>query len=72
MAWDNDEDREERKEWRMDPLTETIGRVKSLEKRAENFITSDEFRPVRVLVYGLTGIILTTVIGAILAKVVMK
>lgn len=37
-----------------------------------NYITKDEFQPVKQLVYGLVGLILTAVIGAIMALVLRK
>lgn len=34
------------------------------------FVTQDQFTPVKTLVYGLTGLMLTTVVGAILMLVI--
>lgn len=36
----------------------------------EHYITIDQFTPVRNLVYGLVGLILTSVVGALVALVV--
>ncbi len=51
------------------------GRVLSdleyLKKGQSKFVTIARFRPVEVLVYGLTGLILVAVIGAVLRQVVI-
>ena len=39
-------------------------------KLDSNFVTNDRFWPVRTIVYGGAGIILTAVVGAIVAMVV--
>lgn len=36
------------------------------------YVTKDEFEPVRKLVYGLVGIILVAVVGALVGLVVMR
>lgn len=40
------------------------------DKVDHNYVTKDEFRPVKSLVYGLVGLILVSVVGALLALVV--
>lgn len=40
------------------------------EKLADKYVTKDEFDPVKRLVYGLVGLILVAVIGALLAFVI--
>jgi ABC-type phosphate transport system permease subunit len=42
------------------------------ERMEKSFVTSAEFNPVRNIVYGLVAIILVTVIGAILALVIIQ
>lgn len=42
------------------------------EKVDHNYVTKEEFRPVKQLVYGLVGLILMGVVGAILSLVVRK
>ena len=37
-----------------------------------NYITRDQFEPVKKIVYGLVGLILVAVVGALLALVVRK
>lgn len=37
-----------------------------------NYVTKDEFKPVKQLVYGFVGLVLVSVIGAIMALVVRK
>lgn len=39
------------------------------EKLDKNYVTQDEFRPVRSIVYGLVGLILTAFAGGIVAMV---
>jgi hypothetical protein len=41
-----------------------------LDKNDEDFVTRAEFWPVKTLVYGCTGLILTTVIGALIYLVI--
>lgn len=45
-----------------------IGEIK--DALAQGYVTQEEFKPVKALVYGVAGIILTAVIGAIVALVV--
>lgn len=42
------------------------------EKMDEKFVTQTEFDPIRKLVYGLVGLILTAVVGALIAMVVNR
>ena len=42
------------------------------EKRERNYVTRDQFNPVRNLIYGFTGLILTGVVIAILAMIIKK
>jgi hypothetical protein len=37
-----------------------------LEKMTANFVTQEEFWPVKVLVYGCVGLMLTSIIGSLL------
>ncbi len=37
-----------------------------------NYVTKEEFKPVKQLVYGLVALILTAVVGAIMALVIRK
>jgi len=41
-------------------------------KLDSKYVTKEEFDPIKKLVYGVTGLILTTVIGALLALVIIK
>lgn len=83
MSWDEDEDRsykerdDDRSEdsysrWKEDPITRLIYSVRNMQRDAEKYVTKEEFRPVKILVYGLTGLILTTVMGALIARVITK
>jgi len=45
---------------------------KMMEILQENFVTKDQFMPVKILVYGLTGTLLTGVITALVMHTLMK
>lgn len=47
-------------------------RLEELIRKATELVTQLEFKPVKALVYSGTGIILTTVLAAVLSKVIMK
>jgi hypothetical protein len=47
-------------------------RIKGVVVRIENFVTRDEFTPVKLLVYGYTGVLLLAVTVAIVSLVVNK
>lgn len=44
----------------------------TLEKIESTMVTKDEFAPVKMLVFGLVGLILTAVIGALVSLVVLQ
>ena len=55
------------------------GRVASAENRIDNlsiastkFITHDQFWPVKVIVFGAVGLILTAVIGSLMAAIIAR
>ena len=39
-------------------------------KLEKNYVTSEEFKPVKTIVYGMVALVLTTVVGGIVALVV--
>lgn len=46
--------------------------IDKIEKKIDNkYVTKDEFAPVKLVVYGLVGVILVAVMGAIIALVVI-
>jgi len=50
-------------------------RVNVVEIKAKldnDYVTKEEFEPVKKLVYGLVGIILLTVVGALLAVIIVQ
>lgn len=48
-------------------------KVETIEQKLEkNYVTHEEFQPVKNLVYGLVGLILTSVILALVALVIVK
>ena len=55
-----------------DTLPVLAERVNRLEQESLQWISKDEFAPVRLLVYGMTAMALTAVVGAILALVIGK
>ena len=57
-------------DWRPDVRTRLVDDVEALKRhRDEKCVTQSEFWPVKTLVYGLTGLLLMAVVGAILALV---
>lgn len=45
--------------------------VKTLNDKVDhNYVTKEEFRPVKQIVYGLVGLILVSVVGAVMALIV--
>lgn len=53
-------------------MTKLNGQVDQLIELAKEFVTTATFTPVKLIVYGLTGLILTSVFAAILAKIITK
>ena len=53
-------------------IKETLHRIEKFMERAEKkFVTMNRFNPVEKIVYGMVGVILITVVGSILSKVVL-
>lgn len=48
------------------------GVISALKDKMSNFVSKDEFSPIRALVYGMVGMALTGVLSAVLAKIVTK
>jgi hypothetical protein len=46
--------------------------VAALQEKVKNCVTRDQFSPIRNIVYGAVAVILTTVLGAIIALVVTR
>jgi hypothetical protein len=46
--------------------------INDIVKQLEKYVTLDRFNPVEKIVYGFTGIVLTTVMLAILALIIKK
>ena len=53
-------------------VTELGIKMNEQKKMLEHMVTVDQFFPVKVLVYGAAGLILTSVLGAIIALVITK
>ena len=52
-----------------DLLVRLDERTKRMEEDMRNFVTHEEFRPIKLIAYGLVSTILLSVFGAILALV---
>lgn len=49
------------------------GEITDIKKKLEtNFVTKDEFDPIRNVVYGLVGLVLTSVFVAVIGLVIIK
>lgn len=46
--------------------------IAQLIKLAETFVTKERFFIIQLLVYGFAGLMLTSVLGALIAKVIIK
>lgn len=53
-------------------LTKLNEQIAQLISMAQTYVTKERFQMVQVIVYGFAAIILTSVIGALLAKVIAK
>lgn len=56
--------------WHEDPLTRALTKLEALEERLQHFVTDEEFKPVRMIVYGMAGLILMTVLGIMIARAI--
>lgn len=54
----------------MDDLKVSVNEVKK--NTQDNFVTKAEFTPVRMVVYGLVGLLLTAVVGSLISLVVTQ
>lgn len=51
-------------------IDETVREIKK--KMEDDYVTQDQFKPVKALVFGFAGLILTAVVGALVALVVRQ
>lgn len=50
-----------------------LGEIKqALKENNDKFVTQDEFEPIKKIVYGLVGLILTGVVGALLTLIIRQ
>lgn len=50
-----------------------VEKVEAIERKVDaQYVTKVEFEPIKKIVYGLVGLILVTVVGAVLALVVIR
>lgn len=54
----------------VDDLKKSVDEVKK--NTEENFVTKAEFAPVKQIVYGLVGLVLTAVVGALIGLVILQ
>ena len=47
-------------------------RTQQMQKQLESHVSHDEFRPVKMVVYGLVSLILTSVLAAVIAVAVKQ
>lgn len=45
-------------------------RVKSMQEELHRFVTRHEFQPVKLITYGLAGLVLSTVLATVIARVI--
>lgn len=55
-----------------DRLLRIDEKVTSIHDSMGEFVTQDEFKPVRLIVYGLVGLIMVAVIGELIHGVLIK
>jgi hypothetical protein len=65
------QDRPDHDDWRPDPLTDALGRIKRLETQIADCVSRKEFDPVRTIAFGIVALTVAAVLTALLA-VVMK
>lgn len=65
-----DQERETALEVKIDWIKKDVQEIK--DRLKENYVTRAEFDPIKKIVYGVVGIILTTVIVALLAFVIKQ
>jgi hypothetical protein len=53
-------------------LGQAITRLNEVDKKLETLVTRVEFKHVQMIVYGMVAIALSSVFGALLAKVIIK
>lgn len=46
--------------------------IRTQEKNEKKFVTHDQFRPVKLIVYGMVSIIMVSVLGSILSNIIQK
>ncbi len=53
-------------------LTRLNGQIENLLELAKKYVIEERFKPVQVIVYGIVGMIMTSVLAAIVARVLIK
>ena len=55
---------------KLDVLSEDVKEIKEALK--EHYVTQDQFLPVKTIIYGLVGIILSSIVGALVLFVIRR
>lgn len=57
----------------MDRMARDLSEIKGdLRMQFSNFVTQDQFKPIKTIVYGAVGVILMSFIGAVVALVITR
>lgn len=58
---------------RLDERTKAISkRLERTEQSLQDYVTKDRYKPVELIAYGLVGGVVITVLGALLAQIIVK
>ena len=58
---------------RLDERTEAISkRLERIEQSFQDYVTKDRYKPVELIAYGLVSGVVITVLGALLAQIIVK
>lgn len=56
--------------WHQDPMTDLHTRLAVVEEKIKDFVTQDEFKPIRLFVYGFMSLVMLTVVGIVLSRTI--
>lgn len=55
-------------DWNQDPVADLHTRLSIVEEKIPSFVTQDEFKPIRLFVYGFMSLVMLTVLGYVLSR----